>query len=399
MECSSCGTLQKVERDDDANVVECVACGSELWRSSGRSMTLSFGCSVAGLLLFFPANFLPFLSTSVLQAKRTSVIASCVSAMTADGWPTLAAVIGFVVIVAPFARFTLLAAVLGSVLYRRRRPWLGRAFRYANWFEVWAMTDVLLLALWIAYARLDATVSTTLGPGGMCFVAVGFISLILSASLDKGTVWRAIMPDDAHIEPPVVACMVCSRVEQTRLLGSDCQRCRARLRLRRPQAVSRATALVLASVILYIPANILPMATLPIKFDLVSYTVMGGVIDLIEVRMIGLALLVFVASFAIPFLKLAGLGWCIASVVRRSRRRLRLKTKLYHVVDAIGRWSMVDPLVLACFVPVTQYNAAMSSRAEAAAPAFTAVVLLTVIAARAFDPRLMWDVARERTDG
>ncbi|HSI06695.1 MAG TPA: paraquat-inducible protein A, partial [Myxococcota bacterium] len=259
-----------MERGDDANVVECVACGSELWRSSGRSMTLAFGCSVAGLLLFFPANFLPFLSTSVLQAKRTSVIASCVSAMTNDGWPTLAAVIGFVVIVAPFARFTLLSAVLGSVLYNRRRPWLGRAFRYATWFEVWAMTDVLLVALWVAYERLDATVSTTLGAGGVCFVVVGFISLILTAALDKATVWRAIMPDSEHVEPPAVACMVCSRVEQTRLLGSDCPRCSARLRLRRPQSVSRATALVIASVILYIPANILPMATLPIKFSQVS---------------------------------------------------------------------------------------------------------------------------------
>ena len=361
-------------------------------------MTLAFGCSVAGLLLFFPANFLPFLSTSVLQAKRTSVIGSSVSAMTNDGWPTLGAVIGFVIIVAPFARFTLLGAVLGSVLYNRRRPWLGRAFRWATWFEVWAMTDVLLVALWVAYARLDATVSTTLGVGGVCFVAVGFISLVLGAALDKATVWRAIMPDDAHMAPPCVACLVCGRVEPTRLLGSDCQRCGARLQLRRPQSVSRATALVLASVILYIPANVLPMATLPINFSLVSYTVMGGVIDLIEVRMIGLAVLVFVASFAIPFLKLAGLGWCIASVIGRSRRRLRLKTRLYHMVDAIGRWSMVDPLVLACFVPVTQYNTAMSSRAEAAAPAFTAVVLLTVVAARVFDPRLMWDVARERGD-
>jgi paraquat-inducible protein A len=140
------------------------------------------------------------------------------------------------------------------------------------------------------------------------------------------------------------------------------------------------------------------MVTLPIHYALVSYTVMGGVIDLIDARMLGLALIVFVASFAIPLLKLVGLVWCISSVLRRSRRRLRLKTKLYHLVDAVGRWSMVDPLVIACFVPVTQYNTALASRAEPAAPAFTAVVLLTVVAARAFDPRLMWDAARERGD-
>lgn len=362
-------------------------------------MTVAFWASCTGLLFFFPANFLPFIETSVLQATRTSVIGSCVAVMSADGWPILGVVIGFTVIVAPLVRFVLLTSVLGSVIFHKRRPWLGRAFRWANAFELWAMTDVLMVALWVAYARLADTVSTTLEPGGWCFLVCGFATLVLQAALDKGTVWRAIMPENDHVQPPAVACMVCARVEDTRLLGSDCPRCAATLRTRRPQAVSRASALVLASFLLYIPANVWPMATLPVGFDLVSYTVMGGVIDLVEVRMVGLAILVFVASFAIPFLKLAGLGVCIASVVRKSKKGLKFKTKLYHVVEASGRWSMVDPLVLACFIPVTQYNAAMSSKAEAAAPAFTAVVLLTVIAARVFDPRLMWDAARERRNG
>ena len=79
--------------------------------------------------------------------------------------------------------------------------------------------------------------------------------------------------------------------------------------------------------------------------------------------------------------------------MRGSARALRTKTRLYHVVEEVGRWSMVDPFVIACFVPVMQYNNLIYGRAEPAATPFTLVVVLTIIAARCFDPRRMWDAA------
>ena len=136
------------------------------------------------------------------------------------------------------------------------------------------------------------------------------------------------------------------------------------------------------------------MATLPIGFTPTAYTVIEGVRDLIRNGLFGLALLVFCASFLIPVLKLAGISWLIASVLRRSGRGLVGKTRLYRVVDEIGRWSMVDPFVIGCSVPVMQYNELVSGRAEAGATAFAAVVILTIIAAQCFDPRLIWDAAR-----
>ena len=121
-----------------------------------------------------------------------------------------------------------------------------------------------------------------------------------------------------------------------------------------------------------------------------------GVLDLANAKLPGLALIVFTASFAIPIAKLAGLSWCVGSVLRRSDTHLRAKTRAYRFVEEIGRWSMVDPFVIACFVPVTQYNSLLYGRAELAAPFFTGVVILTMIAADQFDPRLMWDAARRR---
>ncbi|MBC7793121.1 MAG: paraquat-inducible protein A, partial [Clostridia bacterium] len=244
-------------------------------------------------------------------------------------------------------------------------------------------------------ARLAGTVSTTLEDGGVCLIVVGLLTMWLQATLDVSTVWRKILPEQ-DVEGHAVCCGVCERVMPARLLGEDCERCGARVRVRKPQSISRAAALTFASLLFYIPANLLPMATLPVGLKQMSYTVLGGVIDLVEVRLVGLAALVFAASFLIPFLKLIGLSWCIYSAARKVTTHLKFKTKLYHAVELLGRWSMVDPLVLACFVPVTQYNTAIGGRVEPAAPAFTAVVVLTVIAAKAFDPRLMWDAMRSR---
>ena len=148
--------------------------------------------------------------------------------------------------------------------------------------------------------------------------------------------------------------------------------------------------------VLYLPANLFPMATIPIGLEPSSYTVLEGVKDLFEARLFGLGLLVFTASFAVPILKLGGLTWFVTAAVGHARGGLRAKTRLYGVVEEIGRWSMVDPLVIACFVPVMQFNAKLYGRAGPAATAFSAVVVLTMVATRVFDPRTLWDAARRR---
>jgi len=154
--------------------------------------------------------------------------------------------------------------------------------------------------------------------------------------------------------------------------------------------------LLIAAVLLYFPANLYPIATIPIDFTPTAYTVLGGIIDLTRSGLLGLAIIVFCASFAIPLLKMVGLAWCVTSTVRRSTTHLIAKTRVYRVIEEIGRWSMVDPLTIACFVPVLHFNGFVNGSAEAAATPFAAVAILTTLAVKFFDPRLMWDAAEAR---
>ena len=388
--------MQAVPPLGDRDVFLCTVCDTELERRTGRSLDVAFALSLATFLLLIPANALPILTASVFGARRQSYLISGATAMWKLDWPALGTVIALVIIILPLIRFGLLSFVLASLRFRWKVPYLGRMFLVTTWLKMWAMPDVLLLALWVAYSRLSATVTTTLEPGAFCLIAAGLCALLTRATLDRQDVWRElpIIPAVAHPSPDL-ECHSCELVLPQDYLGRACPRCGSRVRRRIRGSIEIAIALTAAGILLYIPANIFPIATIPIGLHPQSYNVLGGVIDLLDAHLIGLALLVFTASFAIPLFKLVGLSWCLISVFRRSKRRLRAKTRVYRVIEEIGRWSMVDPLVIALFVPVTRFNNVISSSAGPAAPFFTAVVVLTMISALCFDPRLMWDASRK----
>jgi paraquat-inducible protein A len=395
--CFDCGTRQALPPPRPGTVVNCITCANILERTHGRSVTAALACSAATLLLLIPGNVATFLTTRALGISRHSVVASAATAMMKDGWPFLALAIFLFAVVLPVVRFALLTAVLAAVARGRRHAWVGPAFRWANDLETWAMPDVYLLGLAVAYFRLAAAINVSLGPGAICYILAGTLSLFVRATLDKAEIWSRVAPDrDLPGIGETVACFACEQVHPIDCEGGRCSRCGYRLLVRKRFAIPRTLALTAAAVLLYIPANVYPIATLPINYHPLKYTVLQGVLDLGQAGLWGLAALVFTASFAIPVLKLVGLGWCVSSVLSRSRSRLVAKTRVYRVVEEVGRWSMVDPFVIGCFVPVMHYNSLIYGRAESAASPFTAVVILTVISAKTFDPRLMWDAARSR---
>jgi paraquat-inducible protein A len=123
------------------------------------------------------------------------------------------------------------------------------------------------------------------------------------------------------------------------------------------------------------------------------HTIMGGVVEFVQSGFWPLALIVFTASVAVPMLKLAGLGVMLACIRRGSARGLRQRTRLYRVIEVLGRWSMIDVFVVAVLIALVRFGILASITAQVGAACFGAVVILTMLAAEAFDPRLMWDAA------
>jgi paraquat-inducible protein A len=336
------------------------------------------------------------MSVEVLGMQRSSQLGSGIIELWKEGWVVLAALIALLAVFLPFIRFGLLSLVLGALRLRRRTSWLGPAFRWAVWLDIWAMPDVFLLGGFVGYSRVAANLNVTVEWGGYCLVAAAFFSMLSRAALDRRTVWRAI-ETEAQIREiaPMLSCTACDRVMPISAEGQSCTRCGARLRRRKRDSLSRTTALIIAAFIFYWPSNIYPMNISMQLGQRVQYRIVDGIRDLFAAGLAPFGILIFFTSIAIPMLKIFGLGWCILSVVQRSKKHLVLKTKLHRAIEELGRWSAVDPFTIAVFIPLMRFDSLASSSGAPGAPAFIVVVVLTLLASEAFDPRLMWDAAED----
>jgi paraquat-inducible protein A len=179
---------------------------------------------------------------------------------------------------------------------------------------------------------------------------------------------------------------------------ASCPRCGTSLHPRKPNSLSRTSALVLTAAILYVPANVYPVMTV-VSFGKGSPdTILSGIKEFIHAGMWPLALLVFFASITVPVLKLIGLSFLILSVRRKSRWRLRDRTVLYRIIEAVGRWSMIDVFMISILVALVKLGSIATIEPGVGATSFAGVVVVTMIASICFDPRLMWDAAEKGND-
>jgi paraquat-inducible protein A len=155
---------------------------------------------------------------------------------------------------------------------------------------------------------------------------------------------------------------------------------------------STAAALALAAAVMLVPANLLPVLTTESSGHNRSDTIYSGAAELWRQGLWAIAAIVFTASIAIPVLKLAGLGWLLLSVRRGAPGNPRRLTRIYAVLDFIGRWSMLDVFLAAFLTGLVQFGEFSTVQPRSGIVAFAAAVVLTVFATQAFDPRVLWPI-------
>lgn len=170
-----------------------------------------------------------------------------------------------------------------------------------------------------------------------------------------------------------------------------CRRCGTPLHLRKPDSLQRSWALLIAAFVLYLPANLLPIMETHSLFGPQQDTIMSGVVYLWSSGSWVLALVVFIASVAVPLLKLVSLTLLLVSVHRRWQRQPLQRAKLYRFLELIGRWSMLDVFVVTILVTLVQVQSLATIHPGPGVLAFAGVVILSMLATMAFEPRLIWD--------
>jgi paraquat-inducible protein A len=190
----------------------------------------------------------------------------------------------------------------------------------------------------------------------------------------------------------LLACLDCRlTVRCIRAPKLRCPRCHARLHERKPHSLALTAVLLLAAAVLYVPANVLPVMDTRTFFDDENDTIMSGVLVLLHSGSWPIAVLVFVASIVIPLLKILALGILLYSAWRRSPRGRLQRSQLYRMVEFVGRWSMLDIYAISLLATLVQIQSFATIMVGWGAWAFGAVVVLTLLAARTFDERILWD--------
>lgn len=187
------------------------------------------------------------------------------------------------------------------------------------------------------------------------------------------------------------SCPSCRLVaRQSTARRPHCPRCGLRLRLRKRESLVRTVAYLVAAAILYVPANLLPMMTTSSLTKTDADTIMSGVFSLWRDGSWPLAIIVFVASILVPVLKIVALAFLVITVWRRSTWRPRERTRLYRLIELVGRWSMLDVFVMGMLAALVHTRTA-GVEINSGAIAFGAVVVLTMFSSKSFDPRLIWE--------
>ena len=162
-----------------------------------------------------------------------------------------------------------------------------------------------------------------------------------------------------------------------------------RLRLR-SEKLANATAFSLAAAVMLVPANLLPIVTTQTSGAARTDTIFSGIVELWRQDLQVISVIVFVASMVIPILKLVGLAWLLIQARRGTTRNPRRLTRLYGVLDFIGRWSMLDVFLVAFLSGVVRFGVFSTVEPRSGIIAFAIAVVLTVLATHAFDPRVLW---------
>jgi paraquat-inducible protein A len=416
-ECHDCGQMQILPAMPPATRAICLRCDAVLRHTRYHPLVLPAALNLSALILFGVAGTLTVMSVTTAGQQRAASLVSGPAELEYYGLWELSVVVLVTTFAAPLARVLCMLTVLAGLQMRRPPAELRAIFAWVERLRPWSMIEIYMLGLYVAYVRLSAISTVTLGPA--LYALGGLIGIMLLADifLDDQAVWEAMEPPNRRRRALLrglrmgsrpdtfsrrrIGCDTCGLVSRA-AEGTPCPRCGYHLHKRKPKSIQRTWAYAIAALMLYIPANVYPVLTV-IRFGSGDpSTILGGVVELIDYGMWPLALLVFFASVAVPVLKLVGLGILLISTQLGSTSRLHDRTILYRVVDAIGRWSMIDIFMESILVALVQFGTVASVYPGPGAIAFAAVVILTMFAARSFDPRLMWDngepLARARTE-
>ena len=414
--CPDCDLQQSIPPLLPGASARCARCRVTVARNPVDPIGRPLALSVASAVVFLIANTTPLMGLSAVGREASTTILGGAQEMWTRGSEITAVIVAFCAVIAPGAFIAFMLAVLIGAKRTPAPRWVGRLLRMATLVQPWSMSEVMLLGILVALIKIAHLAQVIPGIG---LYAVGLLVVLLAVTasiFEPRAIWSRVvwadgtLPPDLRprgagkgarepagawvsVHPELASCATCGLL--SRPAGPDqlgqCPRCGATLTKRRHFSIQTTWALVIAAAILFVPANAFPVLVTTTFGSTEPSAILEGVVFLYQDGSWVLALIVLVASVVVPLGKLAALAYLMITVQMGSIKSNHDRTRLYRLVELIGRWSMLDVFVVAFITALVQLDPLMSVTPGIGVMYFMAVVVLTMVAAHSFDPRLIWN--------
>jgi paraquat-inducible protein A len=366
--------------------------------------------AVSALFMLLLSNLFPFVNMKVAGLGSEVTLIQIPQVLVSDDYASMASLFMILVQLMPaLGMIFIIILCQGTSIPSHWQISIAR-----NYFRLkaWCMVEIFLAGVLVSFVKLMAYGDVGVGTSFYPFVLFCILQLRAFQCTDRYWIWQQVAPAPKLERPLRVGesglsqglrschcCMAILPVDQNK-----CGRCETSGYARRKNSLQWTMALLITSIFLYIPANLMPIMITQVLGSPMPSTIMAGVVLLWSEGSYPVAMVILIASIMVPTLKMIAIGWlCWDANSNKEIDRERLHV-IYEVVEFVGRWSMIDVFVIAVLSALVRMGQLMSIYPDIGALLFASVVILTMFAAMTFDPRLIWDravmkSAKEPQDG
>ncbi|ALV92799.1 MULTISPECIES: membrane integrity-associated transporter subunit PqiA [Pantoea] len=399
--CPQCDLTVKLPAVPVGSRARCPRCHTTLTANWHEPRKRPTGYACAALFMLVLANLFPFINMHVAGLSSQISLLEIPQVMDREDYRSLATL--FMLFVQGIPAFCMITIIL--LVNRVRMPHslrLGLA-RILFQLRSWGMAEIFMAGVLVSFVKLMAYGDIGLGSSFWPWCLFCVLQLRAFQCVDRRWVWQRIDPlpplpivpmaGISGLKQGLRSCPCCTAILST--AQGECPRCGVVAPARRKHSLQWTLALLITSVMLYIPSNIMPIMVTETLGSQYPSNIMAGVILLWSDGSWPVALVIFVASIMVPTLKMLAIAWLCWHASGRGQRDDEKMHLIYEVVEFVGRWSMIDVFVIAILSALVRMGRLMSVYPAPGALLFAMVVILTMFAAMTFDPRLIWDRLRE----
>ncbi|MDL4618889.1 membrane integrity lipid transport subunit YebS [Citrobacter amalonaticus] len=386
--CPQCDLLFSLPKMRSHQSAYCPRCKAKIRDGRDWSLTRLGAMAVTMLLLMPFAWGEPLLHIYLLGIRIDANVMQGIWQMTRQGDPITAAMVLFCVAGAPLILVTSIAYLwFGNILGMNLRPVLLMLER----LKEWVMLDIYLVGIGVASIKVQDYAFLQPGVGLYAFIALVVLSILTLSHLNIEQLWERFYPQRPAKRPDeqLRVCLGCHFTGYPDPRGR-CPRCHIPLRERRNQSIQKCWAALLASIVLLLPANLMPISVIYVNGGRQEDTIMSGILSLANSN-VAVAAVVFIASILVPFTKVIVMFTLLLSIQFKCEQGLRTRMQLLRLVTWIGRWSMLDLFVIALTMSLINRDQILAFTMGPAAFYFGSAVILTILAVEWLDSRLLWD--------